>query len=108
MTPLRCIRRILLGLPLLCPITAWAFGEVFDVREATIASVHDALFTGKTRCRDIVSSFIARIEELNPAINAVISLNPAALSDADNLDDRLMAGNTTGALFCVPVLLKDN
>lgn len=108
MTPLRCIRSILLSLPLLCPITAWAFGEVFDVREATIASVHDALFTGKTRCRDIVSSFIARIEEFNPAINAVISLNPAALSDADNLDDRLMAGNTTGALFCVPVLLKDN
>jgi len=108
MTPLGCSRGSLLALSLLCPITAWAFGEVFDVREATIASVHDALFTGRVSCRDIVSSFLARIEEFNPTINAVISLNPAALSDADSLDNQIMAGNTTGALFCVPVLLKDN
>ncbi|KAK3298267.1 amidase signature domain-containing protein [Chaetomium fimeti] len=88
--------------------TTWAFNHVFDIREAPIASVHDALFTHSTTCRDIVSSFIARIEEFNPSINAVISLNSLALSTADHLDQRLAAGNITGALFCVPVLLKDN
>ncbi|KAL2133329.1 hypothetical protein VTI74DRAFT_2524 [Chaetomium olivicolor] len=92
----------------LCLTTAWAFGEVFDVREATIDSVHHALFTRSTTCRDIISSFIARIEEINPVINAVLSLNPNALSDADRLDQRIAAGNVTGALFCIPVLLKDN
>ncbi|KAH6628608.1 amidase signature domain-containing protein [Chaetomium tenue] len=90
------------------PTTTWALNHIFDVREATISSVHDALFTHSTTCRDIVSSFIARIEEFNPSINAVISLNPLALSIADHLDQRLAAGNVTGALFCVPVLLKDN
>ena len=87
---------------------AWAFGDVFDIREATIDGVHNALFTRSTTCRGIVSSFIARIEAFNPTINAVISLNPNALSVADHLDDRIAAGNVTGALFCIPVLLKDN
>jgi Asp-tRNA(Asn)/Glu-tRNA(Gln) amidotransferase A subunit family amidase len=88
--------------------TSWALNNIFDIRETTIATLHDALFTHSTTCRDIVSSFIARIEEFNPSINAVISLNPHALSTADHLDQRLAAGNITGALFCVPVLLKDN
>ncbi|KAL2180814.1 amidase signature domain-containing protein [Thermothelomyces heterothallicus CBS 202.75] len=85
-----------------------ALGTEFDVREVTIDSLHDALFSRSVTCREVVSSFIARIEEYNPRINAVISLNPTALSDADGLDARIAAGNVTGALFCVPVLLKDN
>jgi Asp-tRNA(Asn)/Glu-tRNA(Gln) amidotransferase A subunit family amidase len=87
---------------------AWTFGEAFDIREATIDSVHDALFSRSTTCREIVSAFIARIEEFNPSINAVISLSPTALVVADHLDERIAAGNVTGALLCVPVLLKDN
>ncbi|KAF2748769.1 amidase signature enzyme [Sporormia fimetaria CBS 119925] len=80
----------------------------FDAREATIDSVHHALFSGLTTCRDVVSSFLARIEALNDRTNAIITLNPRALDQADVLDESLAAGNATGALFCVPVLLKDN
>ncbi|EAQ89894.1 hypothetical protein CHGG_06513 [Chaetomium globosum CBS 148.51] len=104
MQPLLCCALVLVWLS----TAAWALSHIFDVREATITSVHDALFTHSATCRNIVSSFIARIEELNPSINAVISLNPLALSIADHLDQRLAAGNVTGALFCVTVLLKDN
>ncbi|KAK3989121.1 amidase signature domain-containing protein [Cladorrhinum sp. PSN332] len=87
---------------------ASALRGAFDVREASIEGVHNALFTGITTCREIVSAFIARIEEFNPAINAIISLNPDALSIADHLDERIASGNVTGSLFCIPVLLKDN
>lgn len=80
----------------------------FDPREATISTVHTALFTGQNTCRDIVSAFIARIEAHNPSINALITLNAQALDDADQLDLSLRAGNATGSLFCVPILLKDN
>ncbi|KXJ86316.1 amidase signature domain-containing protein [Microdochium bolleyi] len=76
--------------------------------EATIKSVHHALHSGAATCRDIVSSFLARIEALNPAVNAIITLNPDALQIADDLDIRLRAGNTTGMLFCIPILLKDS
>jgi Asp-tRNA(Asn)/Glu-tRNA(Gln) amidotransferase A subunit family amidase len=80
----------------------------FDPREATIDSVHHALYSGLSTCREVVSSFIARIEAHNNRTNAIITLNPQALSIADSLDEQLSAGNVTGALFCVPILLKDN
>ncbi len=92
----------------LTPCAACGLGDGFDVREATIGSVHEALFRGRTTCREIVSAFLARVEAFNPTINAVISLNPDALSAADRLDEALAAGDATGALFCVPVLLKDS
>src|SRR5690242_10651648 len=80
----------------------------FDAREATIDSVHHALYTGLSTCREVVSAFIARIEAHNDRTNAIITLNPKALDIADALDEQLSAGNATGPLFCVPVLLKDN
>ena len=80
----------------------------FDVREATIESVHNALFSGLTTCRGVVSAFIARIEAFNPQINAIITLNPDALTIADEMDLALANRNATGPLFGIPVLVKDN
>ncbi len=82
--------------------------SAFDAREATIASVHNSLFSRLTTCRDVVSSFVARIERFNPLINAIITLNPQVFNIADVLDDALAGGNATGPLFCIPILLKDN
>lgn len=79
-----------------------------DVREATISSIHNSLFSGLTTCSGIVSAFLARIEKFNPDINAIITLNPDVLSIADSLDDSLSQGDATGPLFCIPILLKDN
>ncbi|KAK5075309.1 hypothetical protein LTR64_001514 [Lithohypha guttulata] len=93
---------------LACLSLAAAQTAQFEAREATIASVHAALFTRQNTCRDVVSAFIARVEAHNPDINAVIRLNPECLNDADELDQALTAGNATGSLFCVPILLKDN
>ncbi|KAJ4366702.1 hypothetical protein N0V95_000030 [Ascochyta clinopodiicola] len=80
----------------------------FDAREATVDSVHHALYSGLSTCREVVSSFIARIEAHNYRTNAIITLNPNALSIADAFDEQLSAGNATGPLFCIPILLKDN
>ena len=82
--------------------------DSYDVRESTTEGVHNALYGGLTTCRAIVETFIARIEAFNPALNAIITLNPNALSIADDKDCALAAGNGTGPLFCIPVLLKDN
>lgn len=80
----------------------------FDPREATVDTVHNAVFSGLSTCREVISAFIARIEEYNNLTNSVLTLNPNALDIADSLDESLAAGNSTGPLFCVPVLLKDN
>ncbi|KAH9826020.1 Amidase [Teratosphaeria destructans] len=82
----------------------------FNPTEATISSTHHDLFTGLTTCREVVSSFLSRIEVLNTHTNAVISSNPDCLAEADAADALLAAnnGSAIGRLFCVPTVLKDN
>lgn len=80
----------------------------FDTREATVESIQSAIFSGLTTCRSVVSAFIARVEAFNPQINAIIALNPDALSIADEMDVAFASGTATGALFGIPVLVKDN
>ena len=98
----------LLALSALVICNAIAQLDTYDVREATIQGVQNALYSDLTSCRSIIESFIARIEAYNPAINTIITLNPSALSIADEKDLDLAAGNANGSLFCIPVLLKDN
>lgn len=86
-----------------------AQANAFEPREATIASVHHDLYTGLTTCREVVSSFLSRIEALNNHTNAILTLNPHALDIADQCDKKLSSSNATlGPLFCIPTLLKDN
>jgi amidase len=47
---------------------------------------------------------LARIEELNPKLHAVIAIEPTAVEQARRID----AGNVSGALAGQPVLIKDN
>lgn len=102
------LRRAILSVALALPLACAALSDSFDVREATIDSIHNALFTGLTTCRDVVSLYLTRIEALNPTINAITSLNPDALTIADALDLQLAQGNASVPLFCIPVLVKDN
>jgi Asp-tRNA(Asn)/Glu-tRNA(Gln) amidotransferase A subunit family amidase len=99
---------ILLAATATTSLSTFSGDEGFDSREATIEDIHNALFSRAHSCRDVVSSFIARIEAFNPTINAIITLNADALTIADGLDSQIASGNTTGSLFCIPVLLKDN
>jgi Asp-tRNA(Asn)/Glu-tRNA(Gln) amidotransferase A subunit family amidase len=92
----------------LCSRMVMAQNVTFDSREATIDSVHHALYSGSSTCREVVSSFLANIEAHNNRTNAIITLNPNALAIADDMDGQLSAGNAIGPLFCVPILLKDN
>ncbi|KAI1499524.1 amidase signature domain-containing protein [Biscogniauxia marginata] len=89
-------------------LAATEVANPFDALESTISTLHSALSQNSTSCRSVISSFTARIQQFNPTINAMTSLNPDALSVAEDLDRQLVAGNMTGKLFCVPVVLKDN
>lgn len=100
-------KSVLVSLLTISTVTA-NLNEAFDVREATVDGIHNAVFTGLATCREIVSYHLARIEAFNPTINALISLNPDALVIADSLDLQISHGNATGALFCIPILVKDN
>lgn len=85
--------------------------EPFEVEEATIAQVHDAMKAGRLTCRVLVADYLRRIaayDKNGPAINSLVVLNPDAEKQAEELDRRFAQGGLTGPLHCVPVIVKDN
>ncbi len=83
----------------------------FKLEEATIADIHAALGRGELTCRALVEAYLARIETIDRAganLNAIVTVNPEALAEADRLDDHFArTGSFVGSLHGIPVLLKD-
>jgi amidase len=91
--------------------TAPSLDKNLDLSERTIADLQTYLQSGQGSSRRLCQLYLDRIAALNakgPAINAVIELNPDALSIADALDKERKAGKLRGPLHGIPVLLKDN
>ena len=83
----------------------------FDLDEATVGSLQQAMATGKLTAVSITERYLARIRALDkagPAINAIIELNPDALAIARERDAERLAGRSRGLLHGIPVLIKDN
>jgi Asp-tRNA(Asn)/Glu-tRNA(Gln) amidotransferase A subunit family amidase len=83
----------------------------FQVEEASIAQIHEALKGGRITCRALVERYLARIEAYDkngPALNAIVVTNPEAMTQADELDRRAAQSGFVGPLHCVPTIVKDN
>jgi Asp-tRNA(Asn)/Glu-tRNA(Gln) amidotransferase A subunit family amidase len=83
----------------------------FDVHEATIAQIHDAMRGGRLTCRAVVAQYLRRIETFDkngPAVNAIVVTNAEALAAAEALDQRFARSGLVGPLHCVPMIVKDN
>jgi Asp-tRNA(Asn)/Glu-tRNA(Gln) amidotransferase A subunit family amidase len=83
----------------------------FRLEETTIAQIHAAMKANQLTCRGLVEHYLARIESQDKAgraINAIVVVNPNALTEADELDRRARAGTFVGALHCIPTIVKDN
>jgi len=97
---------VLAALPLLAQKPA-----PFEVEEATISQVHDAMKAGRLTCRALVEQYLRRIDAYDkngPAINAIVLMNPDVGKEADELDRRFVQSGLTGPLHCVPMIVKDN
>jgi Asp-tRNA(Asn)/Glu-tRNA(Gln) amidotransferase A subunit family amidase len=82
----------------------------FNILETTIDQVHAAYKSGALTCRQLVEMYLGRIEAYDkkgPAINAIISLNPDALKEADRLDAAFKASGFVGPLHGIPIIMKD-
>ncbi len=96
---------------LLAELLAAQTAAPFEVEEATIAQVHDAMRERRLTCRQLVDAYIRRIntyDKNGPAINAIVTINPDATKEADELDRRFAQSGFTGPLHCVPMIVKDN
>lgn len=78
--------------------------------ELTILEWQEGMDSGEFSARSITEMYLERIENLDrngPTINAVIELNPDALSIADALDAERKEKGLRGPLHGIPVMLKD-
>lgn len=79
----------------------------FSVVEATIPDMQTAMQEGRTTSRQIVEQYLVRIALYNDKLNAVITVNPKALQEADRLDQERRSGRVRGPLHGIPIALKD-
>lgn len=75
---------------------------------ATIDDLDAGLKAGLYTSVDLVTAYIARINEINSTLHCVTELNPDALSIAADLDAQRKAGKIIGPLHGIPILIKNN
>ena len=56
---------------------------------------------------ELVEATLARIAQVNPRLNAVVTLNERAMDEARALEERMSRGEPGGALCGLPVGIKD-
>lgn len=68
-----------------------------------------ALHAREISCREVMAAYLARIATLNPAVNAIVSLQPAEtlLAQADARDRELASGTSRGWMHGFPMAIKD-
>ena len=82
-----------------------------EVTGATITELQEAMTEGRATSADITEAYLARIrayDQAGPAINAMIWMNPDALSEARARDQERASTGARGPLHGIPIILKDN
>lgn len=79
-------------------------GEVADL---PATEVRRLIAAKEVSVREVVGACLDRVDHLNPALNAVVTLNPRAMDEADALDRRLAAGEDPGILCGLTAGIKD-
>jgi amidase len=96
------------------PVTAQdrpAGPQQFDLVEATVTGMLDAMASGLLTSEQLVKMYLARIaayDDDGPALNSYLHVNEHAVSEARQLDRIRHNYAKVGPLYGIPVALKDN
>ncbi|SDT00758.1 amidase [Microterricola viridarii] len=83
----------------------------FDVTEASIAGLRDALQSGHVSSIQLLTAYLDRIaayDQSGPTLNAIVVPNPAAADEARASDERRARGESLGDLDGIPYTAKDS
>ncbi|MDF9844767.1 MULTISPECIES: amidase family protein [unclassified Paenibacillus] len=86
-------------------------GNPFDLQKVSIMEIQDLFESGKFTSVELAQLYVDRIKSMNskgPSLNAVRSLNPNWLEEAEAADKARQDGKHLGLMQGIPVLLKDN
>ena len=78
------------------------------LHELSAVELARQLRTREVSAREVVAAHLARIDEVNPAVNAIVTLTAEhAIQAAAQADEQLVAGHQVGPLHGLPIAHKD-
>ena len=79
-----------------------------DLCDATAVTLAAWIARGELSAREVVAAHLARIEAVNPSLNAIVTLTgDRAMADAAAADERQARGEPLGPLHGLPIAHKD-
>jgi len=90
------------------PVTVRA-AAADDLCDRSAIELAAMIRTRKASAREVMAAHLARINKVNPTINAIVAKldDEACLALADDADRRAAQGKTTGPLHGLPIAFKD-
>ena len=83
--------------------------NIKELETLTIAGLARQIASGKLSPVQLTRLFLDRIEQLNPAINAYVTVTPDdALAQANRAEGEIANGHLRGPLHGIPLSIKDN
>lgn len=81
---------------------------ILDLEELSVESIHQKYKSGELTVVELVEAYLARIDSVNPKINALTIVNPKALELAKALDEEYKETGILRPLHGIPMIVKDN
>ena len=78
-----------------------------NLTELSAADIRRRIGAKEVTVAEYVGACLERVAQLNPTLNAIVTLNPQALDDAAELDRRINKGEDPGPLCGLTVGIKD-
>jgi amidase len=79
-----------------------------DLNEWDVKALQAGMESGELTAKSITQFYLDQIEKIDGQLNAVIEVNPEALTIAEQLDIERSRGELRSAMHGIPVLIKDN
>lgn len=114
--PIRTVRRhwgarLAVALAFTAVLSSRVTAQPIDITSASIADLNRLFDAGALTSAQLVQHYLDRIEaydDAGPRLNAVIMINPNALTRARELDAERATRGPRSALHGIPIVLKDN